>query len=97
MDKFTCTICNNQYKYKKDLLKHNHEKHSVVIQRFKCNQCAVTFTTKGNLSRHTKEIDELHHHVCEICKKVFREQRNLKNHLLLHHTLNQTVSNTIVI
>ena len=47
---------------------------------FFCNSCSKSFTTKGALTRHNKEIHDIVQYECIFCHKTFKRKYRWKNH-----------------
>ena len=87
----SCFQCNVSFKTEK-LFKSHLFQHNVVMQdeeqtkdKFKCNQCAKTFTSKGfikyHLLCHSKPKINF---PCDICKNEFSNKQGLRIHLKIH-------------
>ena len=77
-----CSICHKWLKNKNSLRLHRfvHEKHPTP-----CDVCGKIFDTKNSLRRHKTywHKSDLSFY-CNFCEKVFREQRNLQEHMATH-------------
>ena len=82
-----CDSCGKTFKYPSDLKKHSAV-HGIKVQgeRFKCLICSKSYTAKGTLSDHIKQIHEKQiEHQCEICGKNFATAMILRNHINCIH------------
>ena len=77
-----CKICDNSFTSKKNLKKHNLEKHK---QHIKCTSCSETFEKNCNLEMHIKQ-----NHVseetfrCDVCEKDFSLKWRMIKHQEIH-------------
>ena len=55
--KFECTVCNQTFGSKKNLMKHIETRHQDQ-KRFKCHFCEKYYTQPGSLNRHIKTLHE---------------------------------------
>ena len=52
LSKYHCIICDKNYASYKSMWEHNKKFHPP--NEYKCEECMSKFTTKSNLTRHTK-------------------------------------------
>ncbi|XP_065363948.1 transcription factor grauzone-like isoform X5 [Calliphora vicina] len=77
-----CSICQKWLKNKNTLRLHRfvHEKHPTP-----CGICGKLFETKHRLRRHISYWHKSDVNLqCNFCEKVFRQERNLKEHMAIH-------------
>ncbi|OAL54640.1 hypothetical protein IQ07DRAFT_500119 [Pyrenochaeta sp. DS3sAY3a] len=46
-----------------------------------CGICFVKFGSKASLQAHIKQSPAKHQHYCNLCKRVFKDQNGIKNHV----------------
>lgn len=80
---FYCDTCGKGFATKTNLIVHL-KVHSTV-KLFKCDQCTYEAKTSAALKIH-KSKHENGTYVCESCSKVFKSQRNLRDHRVRVHT-----------
>uniref|UniRef100_A0A1B6DZU3 C2H2-type domain-containing protein n=1 Tax=Clastoptera arizonana TaxID=38151 RepID=A0A1B6DZU3_9HEMI len=78
--KFKCSTCGQKYKNKVILRVHRQTVHS-IDKPFSCNECSMTFKTKGSLTRHQRRHTDERPYVCIACSKGFRDSGSLTRHL----------------
>ena len=90
-----CNVCGKVFKTK--LARLQHAKRYDVPEQV-CEVCEIKCSSKYNLSRHMFEQHEVMHedemesnaqeflHICEICNKTFKYQRNLSSHVKSFHS-----------
>ncbi|RUS74782.1 hypothetical protein EGW08_017449 [Elysia chlorotica] len=81
--KFSCGICNKKYGSNLGLTKHNMLLHS---KRILCELCRNTFSSPGDLSKHTVVHTKKKLHKCSICGSTFTEKSTLTRHIRLHNS-----------
>jgi KRAB domain-containing zinc finger protein len=81
--KHKCETCNKRFLHLCHLNIHNRM-HSKK-KRFACDQCQMSFSTKGNLSRHKRTTHSGEKpYQCDICKKTFGQSNDLTKHKRTH-------------
>lgn len=84
--KFTCVICNNQFKSPETLASH-HKSHKSSLESARdipCRLCAKIFETFTDIVRHSRNHVENATHQCVICKKFFILNDEAIDHFLRH-------------
>ncbi|XP_052567363.1 zinc finger protein 271-like isoform X2 [Culex pipiens pallens] len=81
---FKCNLCDKAYGTKKHL-EHHYSAHP-EYHNVKCDQCPRGFYNDRELNLHKKHMHKPKdaYVECEICNKLFKNQRNLKHHQQLH-------------
>ena len=83
----TCNFCGKIYKYKQDVIQHikiEHEGNPDI----KCEECNKAFARKKSLEDHKTNVHlqgEQIRYNCHQCKKSFRDNRILKQHISAGH------------
>jgi len=78
-----CTVCNQVFRDKLTLTKHQIEVHT-LDKVFQCPQCDKGFKELRTLRLHLKIHNSEYPEQCGVCKKVFRTKWQLKQHLMDH-------------
>ena len=82
-----CDMCSFTCFWGQTLRKHKNKLHLGIVQSYKCDQCEVSFRTKGSLRRH----QELQHgreatSLCDLCDFRTSYTPNLKLHIKQQHS-----------
>ena len=83
-NKFKCDICGKSFQILQKLTNHFkfvHNKNPDI----KCDICSTTFYFKSHFVIHNGVVHQLGTYTCEICKKFFAKEINLKFHTLKIH------------
>ena len=85
--KHNCTICQNTFDYKRDLLRHTSATHEGKKEH-KCNSCGQSFAMVGSLNVHIKRVHDkvFKRYGCNHCEKRFHTNQEL-------NTLKRNVTN----
>lgn len=80
---FSCEHCGKMFKVQSDYTTHmkDHDTESCV-----CDICGSSYPSKSSLyfHKHYKHKTKVKEFECEICRKRFKSQNNLNNHVELH-------------
>lgn len=79
-----CLLCGAHFRHKANLVVHVNS--HAVVSTYKCKKCNKAFTKKLEFEKHLKiHVDSTGKPLCcFICNTVFKSQRTLYNHSLLH-------------
>ena len=83
---FVCLECNQGYKYRNSLIKHEKAVHQKI--EFVCNVCNKLFKFKANLKRHVDVVhskSDNNKYLCSQCDKSFMYSFTLKKHIKNQH------------
>ena len=81
-NEFSCKICDQTFRLKKTLKKHNQSNHTELTQ---CKSCDKTFRKACDLELHIKDNHESAGHLeCDICGKTFVLKWRLEKHQDIH-------------
>lgn len=78
--KFTCDLCQKDFKKKLDIHRHMIKKH---ICDQTCELCQMTFQTKEQFKNHKSECKATF--ICHICGTKLQSKLSLKNHVIGQH------------
>ena len=87
---FNCGICSDVFQKESLLASHELKRHSGE-KRLKCERCCVLFISARTLHKHQysdHKLGELC--VCEVCKREFYNQNDLKLHVSVVHNVKDT-------
>ncbi len=62
----------------------NHIKTHQGIREFSCQQCNLSFTTNGSLTRHMATHSDNREFVCPHCHKMFKTSVSCRKHIKIH-------------
>ena len=81
-----CDECGKSFKDKHSLKSHIHRAHlAPELRKAVCDLCGKLFKHKGNVKEHKTLVHGASEAVeCEVCKKVFNNQRYLNSHMRIH-------------
>ena len=79
--KFTCAVCNKQYKSKSSLCQHM-DIHST--EEFVCPLCNKKFSGLKTLKQHSASHRNEKPYVCHVCGKAFKSNSSLYHHKFIH-------------
>ncbi|XP_019874739.2 gastrula zinc finger protein XlCGF57.1 isoform X2 [Aethina tumida] len=85
---FTCEICAQTYKLKKNLIIHCSESHNLdvkTIRPYTCANCPKRFRTSANLIQHRKYHEGVRSYICSFCGKGYITHSDLLSHEKIHH------------
>ena len=83
--KFTCTQCQQQFRYQWLLKQHVENKH-LGVRRYVCDVCQKAFSYKHVLQHHMFIHTGEKSFKCNHCQQLFRSQRNLTVHIQRKHS-----------
>lgn len=78
-NRVTCQDCGKQFNHIYYLNVHTKNIHK-DIQKYKCNICESTYSSKGNLETHQKNKHEELKFLCKYCGMQFTQNGSLKLH-----------------
>ena len=85
-DNKTCSVCLLESKDKYAREQHEAIMHRHETQKFKCEMCTKSYTSKGSLDYHAKSHQkQTEKHACELCDKTFTTVGSLSRHKKIVH------------
>nr|CAD7438525.1 unnamed protein product [Timema bartmani] len=79
-----CGFCGQTFIFKKHLISHLHQRHSVERSTWLCDICGKSVTDKWSLKHHRMIHTGERPVVCEVCGKGFKNKTLLKVHFRSH-------------
>jgi hypothetical protein len=84
---FTCAQCDAMFDHWSSLAGHLWRKHLIDMELHKCDLCSYRTYSLSNLENIHKRIHfNERNFICEICKKGFKNHKQLINHRVKHRT-----------
>ena len=93
--KFTCSYCNKEFKYERNVVAHINTVH-FQSDDCECKICGTTFTRRSSMNRHLAEQhgivnvglsihrETTRQHKCKTCDQEFKRRSNLTQHEKIH-------------
>ncbi len=82
-----CDICGRPFKNQQQLSKHRMTHLNPEERKdYRCSFCHIMFDTIKLRERHEERHRDGEVFACEICEKVFKNEKNLSHHIKTHHT-----------
>ena len=78
---YPCHICGKSYQYKQHLIIHTRV-HTGEKPYF-CEQCGKSFSDPSSYAVHKRQHTE-ENFPCDVCGKVLKRKKNLKQHMIIH-------------
>ncbi len=97
-----CNLCNKEFKFKNDYMRHINRKTNCVKTDIKCFRCNRIFNLLSDLQKHLnkkKSCNNSEIYTCDQCNKQYITKRNYNNHMKTHASNNsnklQEINNDI--
>ncbi|CAL4097476.1 unnamed protein product, partial [Meganyctiphanes norvegica] len=84
---YKCSICDQEFSYKEELLEHCE--HHESAKPYKCDICGLGLSHISALRRHRLAHTGYKPHVCEICNRSFFQKCDLQRHYATHNKSKQ--------
>ena len=85
MVQFECDICEENFNFRKELLKHYNQIHKICEKVVKCNICSKSFQNKYTLAKHNGTVHGGKNKFNCNCGKLFSSRGDLKRHIYTIH------------
>lgn len=84
-NKVVCDYCGFSYTTKGNLLRHIRNRHGLILKRYPCTKCNVSFKSRDEFNKHKTAHISDKSPMCKACQLKFSTARDLRFHIREFH------------